>query len=119
MRTQHLLRYHIFIIVGIWHTWIQPIDNVHFYRANHFWAEPRFERCWLTSVDFSLGGARSRTGRNSKGERVGIFNIFGLHNMQLFGKDVPIIHMQMIKTTIIDISIICMENTGTNLEKIG
>ena len=64
------------------------IDN-HFYRSSYFWGEPRFEKTWLTSVDLSIGGANTRTGRNSAGNKTALLNILGPHNMQQLGSNVP------------------------------
>ena len=67
---------------------ISAIDN-HFYRSSYFWGEPRFEKPWLTSLDFSIGGANTRTGRNSDGNKTPLLNILGPHNMQQLGSNVP------------------------------
>lgn len=70
-------------------SWIQItylIDNPHFYRANFFWSEPRFECPWLFSFDMNLAGGRAKTGRNSWGENTSILNIYGFQNMQALGK---------------------------------
>jgi hypothetical protein len=65
------------------------IDNPHFYRANFFWGEPRFEKKWLTSVDFLLGGGGTKKARNKNGHKTPLLNIFGLHNMRVLGQNVP------------------------------
>lgn len=68
---------------------LHAIDNVHFYRANHFWGEPRFERPWLMSWDNSIGWAHATTGRNGEGQKTSVLDIYGNHNMQLLGENVP------------------------------
>lgn len=65
------------------------IDNVHFYRANHFWGEPRFERPWLMSWDTNIGWAHATNGRNGDGKTTSVLDIYGFHNMQFLGKNVP------------------------------
>ncbi len=65
-----------------------PIDNPHFYRANFFWAEPRFQKDWLTTVDLSLGGGGTKSSCNQTGHKTDLLNIFGLHDMRLLGKNV-------------------------------
>ena len=37
----------IFISILLCITTFGAIDNPHFYRANFFWGEPRFEKPWL------------------------------------------------------------------------
>ncbi|MEX0940585.1 MAG: hypothetical protein WDZ41_04460 [Candidatus Babeliales bacterium] len=65
------------------------IDNPHFYRATHFWGEPRFEKSWLTTIDTSFGIGSTASGRNSKGHKTALLNILGPHNMQQLGSNVP------------------------------
>lgn len=65
------------------------IDNPHFYRATYFWGEPRFEKPWLTSIDVSVGGARTTTARNGQGQKTELLNIYGSHAMQQLGANVP------------------------------
>lgn len=67
------------------------IDNPHFYRANFFWGEPRFEEPWLTSFDISLGGGGTKTARDRDGHKTPLLNIYGLHVMRLLGENVPLL----------------------------
>lgn len=64
-------------------------DNTHFYRAPYFWGEPRFEREKLSSANAYLGWARAKTGRDSRGKRVSILDIYGPYNMHKSGCGVP------------------------------
>ena len=64
-------------------------DNVHFYRASYFWGEPRLERQNFSSFDALFGWGTSHSGRNSKGNKVPLLNVLGLHNMQQLGSQVP------------------------------
>lgn len=64
---------------------LHAIDNPHFYRANFFWGEPRFEKPWLLSIDANIGFGHAKTGRNSDGARVPILDIYGLQNMKNLG----------------------------------
>lgn len=68
---------------------VYPIDNPHFYRANFFWGEPRFEKRWLTSFDATLGGGGTKKARDKNGDITPLLNIFGLHNMRVLGQNVP------------------------------
>ncbi len=64
------------------------IDNPHFYRANFFWGEPRFEKSWLTTLDTSLAGGSTTKARNNKGQITPLLNIYGLQNMRVLGTKV-------------------------------
>ena len=68
---------------------IFTIDNPHFYRANFFWGEPRFEKSWLTSFDALVGGGSTKHARDQNGHKTALLNIFGLHNMRVLGQNVP------------------------------
>lgn len=65
------------------HLW--SIDNPHFYRANFFWQEPRFEKSWLTTLDMHIAGGSAKHGFNQQGKKVPLLNIYGLQNMQTLG----------------------------------
>lgn len=77
----------ILIIISICNVF--PIDNPHFYRANFFWGEPRFEESWLTTSNLTLGGGGTRKALNKNGHSTPLLNIFGLHNMRVLGENVP------------------------------
>jgi len=68
---------------------ITPLDRVHFYYANPFWKEPRFERPYL--LTFNTSGWRGSTceGQNCRGKKTGVLNIYGTHNMKRLGENVP------------------------------
>lgn len=82
---------------------VYSIDNPHFYRANFFWGEPRFQERWLTTFDMYLGGGGTRKARNNKGHKVPLLNIFGLHNMQLLGQNVPLDPQNNLDKILIDL----------------
>lgn len=73
------------LVVGI----INGIDNPHFYRANFLWQEPRFATDWLTTWDFLLAGGETKKAFNKYGDKTPLLNIFGLHDMQFLGQNVP------------------------------
>jgi len=64
------------------------IDNPHFYRANFFWGEPRFEKSWLTTFDISLAGGSTTKARNNKGQITPLLTIYGLQNMRVLATNV-------------------------------
>jgi hypothetical protein len=65
------------------------IDNPHFYRATYFWQEPRLEKDWLTTVDILFGGGKTKSSRNENGTKTTLLNLYGPHNMQALGVNVP------------------------------
>jgi len=87
---KHHYRYIYFLFIGISGAMTaQAIDNPHFYRANFFWGEPRFEKNWLTSWDFLVGGGGAKKAYNRDGHKTSLLNIFGLHAMQDIGANLP------------------------------
>jgi hypothetical protein len=65
------------------------IDNLHFYRANFWWAEPRFERAWLSTLDVAIGGGSTSQARNGTGKKVPLLEIYGPQNLQYLARGVP------------------------------
>jgi hypothetical protein len=65
------------------------MDNIHFYRATNFFQEPRLEKEWLTSFDFTIGGGSTTKSRNQHGHKVPLLDIYGESNMQQLGIGVP------------------------------
>jgi hypothetical protein len=65
------------------------IDNPHFYRANFFWQEVRFDKPWLTSFDIPFAGGSTTTARNQEGEKTSLLNIYGPSHMKVLGENVP------------------------------
>lgn len=61
----------------------------HFYRASNFFAEPRLERDWLTTLEAWLQGGSTQKGRGDCGKIVPVFDIWGLSNMRVLGNGVP------------------------------
>ena len=58
-------------------------DNPHFYRASHFFAEPRFEKKELTSFDGMASRGATKTARNAQGKKVDLLSIYGPENRAL------------------------------------
>ncbi len=76
-----MLQNKIYIIIGyiLFFGFItaQAIDNPHFYRATNMFLEPRIEHDFLTTVDVTIGGGKTHTGRNKNGTKVPLFDIYG------------------------------------------
>ena len=64
-------------------------DNVHFYRATNLFFGPRLEKPCLTSIDITLGGGHTKKGKNKNKCTVPLGDIYGTHNMQVLGVNVP------------------------------
>lgn len=80
------------VILCLLHLFFAPllaIDNVHFYRPNFFWGEPRLECPWLTTIDIAVGTGKTTKGYNSRGKETSILNIYGPQNMQVLADNVP------------------------------
>src|SRR3990172_477786 len=67
---------------------ICSMGSQYFYRASYFPGEPRFEKSWLSSIDFIVASGRAQTGRNLCGQKRELLDIYGSHNMQAIGKNV-------------------------------
>ena len=65
------------------------IDNAHFYRANYMWQEPRLPNEWLASVDISIAGGSTHTGRNTLQQKTNILGIYGPQSLSTLGLNVP------------------------------
>ena len=83
------MKRYFLLFLFILHCSVYAIDNPHFYRANFFWGEPRFEKPWLTSFDIYLGGGNTHHARNSSGGNTSLLNIFGPQNMRVLAENVP------------------------------
>ena len=69
---------------------VYSYDNAHFYRAQLFPGETRFERNYLSSFDITLAGGITNKGYACGNcEETCLLNICGCHNMQFLGKNVP------------------------------
>jgi len=64
-------------------------DFPHFYRASYFAGEPRLAKDKLTSFDALAAAGSTCESRDCAGSTVCLFDLHGLHNMQLLGSGVP------------------------------
>ena len=64
-------------------------DNPHFYRATNLFFEPRYDRPWLSSFDISFGTGSTECAFNRCSQKVPLLDIYGIHNMQELGVNVP------------------------------
>lgn len=78
----------------------QAFDNEHFYRANFFWGEPRFERPYLSSFDIFVEHGTSLVGRNCEGNKTSILNIYGPTNLLRLGEGITDLDNSFQDTTI-------------------
>ncbi|MGC2310728.1 MAG: hypothetical protein WA432_03855 [Candidatus Babeliaceae bacterium] len=67
-------------------------DNAHFWRPPLFIYEPRFEKNKLTTLEISLFGGNTRTSRNSCGNKVPLFDLWGPQQVQHLGQNLPLIN---------------------------
>jgi hypothetical protein len=98
---------------------LYTIDNPHFYRANFFWGEPRFEKPWLTTLDFNIAGGQTKTGRNSEGEKTPILNIYGPQNMQALGNTPGLNPANPLDAILINLAALPSANCFAHLEFTG
>ncbi|MDR3647438.1 MAG: hypothetical protein P4L22_07885 [Candidatus Babeliales bacterium] len=68
---------------------INSIDNPHFYKATHFWEEPRFEKDDLNSFQFWFGGGKTATGYNGCKQKVNVLQIYGPENIAQLAHGIP------------------------------
>lgn len=80
---------YIHVIILMMAGTLHGIDNPHFYRANFFWQEPRFATDWLTTWDVLVAAGETKKAFNKNGNKTPLLNIFGLHDMQFLGENVP------------------------------
>lgn len=60
-----------------WSQAMHMFDNPHFFRANHFFCEPRFEKKGLSSLDIMASRGATKTARNATGHKVNLLSIYG------------------------------------------
>jgi hypothetical protein len=80
-------------------------DNAHFYRATYFGPEPRLTYPWLTSLEGSIARGYTSHSLNGCGTTVPLFDLYGVQNMQVLGKEVPnkdMINMQDLIITLLE-----------------
>jgi hypothetical protein len=71
-------------------TQLQAWDNLHFYRPPFvLYAEPRFERPGLTTVNVRIGAGGTSTSRNGCSRKSCLLDIYGPQNMFKLGENVP------------------------------
>lgn len=68
---------------------VKTIDNPHFYKAAHFFEEPRFEQEDLNSIQFWFGGGLTSKGYNCNKDKVNILQIYGNENIKQLANGVP------------------------------
>jgi hypothetical protein len=92
------------------------IDNPHFYRASHFFEEPRIAKNCLTSIDAWGGGGKTSKGLNCNGMETNILNIYGDENIKFLAKNVPDCIFDKFQHTILNN--LWTKETGSNFGKL-
>lgn len=72
-------------------SFINPIDNPHFYRATNMFPEPRLEHDYLLTMEATLAGGSTSQGRSGNNTIVPLFDIYGLHSLQDLARNNPFI----------------------------
>lgn len=85
------IKYSIILLISLSLTIFssKSIDNPHFYKATHFWEEPRFEENDLNSFQFWFGGGKTTHGYNGCKQKVNVLQIYGPENLHALAKGVP------------------------------
>lgn len=68
---------------------LAAFDFPHFYRAAYFFGEPRLEKDKLTTLDVIIAAGSTCKARDCKGNSICLLDIYGLHNMQKLGANLP------------------------------
>lgn len=68
---------------------MQLFDNPHFFRANHFFGEPRLEKKALTSLDIYVFDGKTTISRNAYGKHTNLLDLYGPAKMLYLGSNVP------------------------------
>jgi len=89
MQDHQAYRYSVVILCLLLCKSIAGIDNPHFYRANFFWQEVRFDKPWLSSYDIGFAGGSSNTSRTQEGKKAPLLSVYGASHMKVLGQNVP------------------------------
>lgn len=82
------IRKSIWIFIGFSYC-LHGYDTMHFYRATPLFPEPRLGRDFLGSFDIAFSGGSTHTAFNRCQEKVPLLDVYGTHNMQQLGVNVP------------------------------
>lgn len=94
--------YKIFILILIINNKLYSIDNPHFYRASHFFGEPRISKNHLASIEAWGGGGKTSKGLNCKGIETNILNIYGDDDIKFLAKNVPTCFFKNLENSILN-----------------
>lgn len=73
-----------------------------YYRAPYFFGEPRLTKDRLGSFELTVGGGKTDTGFNRRGEETNILNIYGLQNFRNMAEGVPANILAMYPGSVLD-----------------
>ena len=69
---------------------LSALCHNHFYRASSYNHEPRFDRNYLTTVDFTVEGGSSKRGYGTDSGKTNLLNIYGDHQLARIFNGVPL-----------------------------
>lgn len=73
----YLILASLFFLSAHWCKGMHVFDNPHFFNANNFFGEPRFEKPCLSSLDLVVRRGSTSTARNCKKEKVCLLSVYG------------------------------------------
>lgn len=90
---------------------LAALDTSHFYRAQFFPGEPRFERKALTTGSFVFGGGTTTNSFNERGGCVPLLDLYGPFNMKNLGLGIPLDPANTIDQILLQLQ--ALPNNGT------
>lgn len=83
---------------------LAALDTSHFYRAQFFPGEPRFERTALTTGSFVFGGGTTQCSYNQCGQKVPLFDLFGTTNIPALARGAGLTAENSLDKILLDLS---------------
>jgi len=91
-------------------------DEPKFFKAGHFYSEPRLAEKWLTTIDLEFEFGKTTVGYNNCGMKTNILNIYGDENIKQLANGVPETFLK--KSPNPFLNTLFLEETGINFGKI-
>jgi hypothetical protein len=83
-------KFFLFLLITTTPHLISPVDNPHYYKAPYFNGTKSWKtEDWLATLDAHYSQGSSRRSRNSNGDSVGAFDLYGNHNLLYLTSNVP------------------------------
>jgi hypothetical protein len=83
---------------------LAALDTSHFYRAQFFPGEPRFERTALTTGSFIFGGGTTQCSYNHCGKKVPLLDLYGTTNIPALARGARLTSENRLDKILIDLS---------------